>query len=312
MNVGLNKKVMAQTVIGIFDTSAEAYTAVERLVSSGFLRDRVDLSLHSDSSQYVSGRSVDDDNDDGLGEKISRFFKSLFDSDDDRDKYATVAKKGAAVVTVTAETHEEAERASDLLDECGAVDVDERSKAYANGLWSGTSTERKEISSTSSDGSYTSAEAEITNRDNLRDDDFDKTRSIPIIEEELQVGKREVERGGVRIRSRIVERPVEETVRLREERVTVDRNAVNRPASAGDFDTFREGEMEIKQRAEVPVVNKEARVVEEINLNKDVREREETIRDTVRKTEVEIDNEVTDIDDEESLSDRRQKRDTDL
>jgi stress response protein YsnF len=304
---------MAQTVIGIFDTSAEAYTAVERLVSSGFLRDRVDLSLHSESSQYATGRSVDDDSDDGLGEKIKRFFKSLFDNDEDTDKYSAVARKGAAVVTVTAESNEEAERAADVLDEAGAVDVDERSKAYANGLWSGTTARDMQDSSlSSSDRSYASTDTDISDTDRLRDDDFDKTRSIPIIEEELQVGKREVERGGVRIRSRIVERPVEETVRLREERVTVDRNAVDRAASPGDFDTFREGEMEIKQRAEVPVVNKEARVVEEINLNKDVREREETIKDTVRKTEVEIDNEVTDIDDEESLSDRRQKRDTDL
>jgi stress response protein YsnF len=299
---------MAQTVIGIFDTAAEAQQAVERLVSSGFLRDRVDLSLHNESSQYISGDRYDDRTDDGLGEKISRFFKSLFDSDDDREKYASVARRGAAVVTVTADDNDEAERARDLLDEAGAVDVDERSKAYANGIWSGSTTGTSNPERTTYSDTY-----EDTDVDRTRvTDEIDKNRSIPIIEEELRVGKREVERGGVRIRSRIVERPVEETVRLREERVTVDRNTVDRPASGTDFDTFREGEIEIKQRSEVPVVNKEARVVEEINLNKDVREREETIRDTVRKTEVEIDNEVTDVDDEERLSDRRLKKDTDL
>jgi stress response protein YsnF len=48
------------------------------------------------------------------------------------------------------------------------------------------------------------------------------------------------------------------------------------------------------ERAEVPVVNKEARVIEEISLNKEVTERDETIRDSVRNTEVDIDRDDTD------------------
>ena len=44
------------------------------------------------------------------------------------------------------------------------------------------------------------------------------------------------------------------------------------------------------EHAEVPVVNKEARVVEEISLGKEVTERDEVVRDTVRKTEVDVDN----------------------
>lgn len=110
--------------------------------------------------------------------------------------------------------------------------------------------------------------------------------TIPVIRENLEVGKREVERGGIRLRSRIVETPVEETVNLREETVNVERTPVDRPASGADF---REGEVEMREQAEVPVVNKEARVVEEIKVNKEVTEREETIRDTVRETEVDVD-----------------------
>ncbi|WP_462266739.1 DUF2382 domain-containing protein [Mucilaginibacter sp.] len=111
--------------------------------------------------------------------------------------------------------------------------------------------------------------------------------SIKIIEENLEVGKREVETGGARITSRLVERPVQETVNLKEEHVTVERTAVDRPASTSDFDTFKEGEIELTEHAEVPVVSKEARVVEEVSISKDVEEKEETIRDTVRSTEVE-------------------------
>jgi uncharacterized protein (TIGR02271 family) len=113
--------------------------------------------------------------------------------------------------------------------------------------------------------------------------------TIPIIKEELQVGKREVETGGVNVRTRIVERPVEEHINLREEHVYVERTPVNRPVTDADINNFKEGEIELTEHAEVPVVDKQARVVEEVSLGKEEEEREETIRDTVRNTEVEID-----------------------
>jgi uncharacterized protein (TIGR02271 family) len=110
---------------------------------------------------------------------------------------------------------------------------------------------------------------------------------VPVVEEELQVGKREVERGGVRVESRVEERPVEEQVTLREEHVRVERRPVDRPV--GDAEgLFREGTLEVSERAEVPVVAKEARVVEEVVVNKEVGERTETVRDTVRRTDVNV------------------------
>ena len=118
----------------------------------------------------------------------------------------------------------------------------------------------------------------------------DNTMSIPIIEEEMQVGKKTVQTGGAYIKSRIVEKPVEETVNLQEERVFVERTPVDRLADTTDFDAFKEGTIELKEHAEVPVVSKEARVVEEITVGKEVTERDETIHDTVRKTEVDIEN----------------------
>jgi stress response protein YsnF len=75
-------------------------------------------------------------------------------------------------------------------------------------------------------------------------------------------------------------------VNLRDEEVKVERTPVDRPATEADF---HEGEVEIRERDEVPVVNKQARVVEEIKLNKEVTERNETIRDTVRETKVDVD-----------------------
>lgn len=120
------------------------------------------------------------------------------------------------------------------------------------------------------------------------------TTAIPIIEEELQVGKRVVETGGARLRSRIIERPVEESINLREEHVHIERTPVNRPATAADLNAFQEGEIEITEHAEVPVISKEARVVEEISLEKEVEVRDETIQDTVRRTDVQIEDLDTD------------------
>ncbi len=114
---------------------------------------------------------------------------------------------------------------------------------------------------------------------------------IPVIEEELHVGKRQIEHG-VRITSRVMEKPVEESVQLREERVTVDRQAVDRALTEADRDALVEGVIEVTAREEVPVVSKEARVVEEVRVGKEVRERTETVRDTVRHTDVEIDEEA--------------------
>lgn len=269
---------MAQTVVGIFDSGSDARNAVERLRSNGFMLEDVDM----------SSRDTQED-EEGFGDRVSRFFKNLFSDDDESTRYSNVAKN-AAVVTVRAETEELAEQAADILDDCGAINVDER---YQSGITSG--------SDTSSYNTQATTDIDESRDRNLTTDSVpgDRSTSIPIIEEELQIGKREVERGSVRVRSRIIERPVEESIRLREEHVRVERTPADRAATERDFNAFREGEIEMRQRAEVPVVNKEVRVVEEVNLNKEVTEREEVIRDTVRRTEVDID---------ETENDRRVRR----
>lgn len=117
-----------------------------------------------------------------------------------------------------------------------------------------------------------------------------ESTTIPVIEEMVQIGKQQVSTGGAYIKARIVEQPIEETINLKEEHLNIERNPVDRPANSTDFDTFKEGVIELEERAEVPVVNKQARVVEEIKVNKEVSEHTETVKDTVRKTEVDIEN----------------------
>jgi uncharacterized protein (TIGR02271 family) len=235
---------MPQTVIALFTQAAEARDAQSQLLSSGFANDMVDVSSNSASPGPDERREG----------AIKRFFRELFGQDDEAGRYAAAAERNDAVVTVHALTPDDAMRASQILDDAGAIDIDERA-SFA--------TEPPEEP----------AEEE----------------TLEVLEEDLVVGKRVVETGGARVRSRIVERPVEEDVRLRAEHVVVDRRPVDRPASPADLDAFQSGEIDVVERAEVPVITKEARVVEEISVGVEVDERNETIRETVRGTEVDVD-----------------------
>jgi len=260
---------MAHTVVGFFDDATEAQEAVVKLTKYGIDRERVDVSNSSSgNSSYTSNdnrtgdyRSTDDrEHESG----ITRFFRNLFgDNDNDADKYSRVASRAQSIVTVHANSRDEAEQAADILDDCGAVNVDERAAQYG---YSGSGSDRS--------ANYV-GNTDNLDTDNYRNTDDNRTEKLDVIREDLEVGKREVERVGVRLRSRIVERPVEETVRLREERVTVNRNPVDRATTDSDFSNFEERNIEMIERAEVPVVHKESRVVEEVSLNKEVEEREE-------------------------------------
>lgn len=318
---------MAQTVIGIFNSAEEAQTAASKLIQNGFSPDSVDVSFggasgrNSGSSDYdtvnpnpgtpdftagytntgttemsgtsgITGAS-------GLNETptsatdsdqhesgITRFFKSLFGSDnDDTDRFSRVAT-GGAIITVHARSADEAEQVADLLDEYGAVDVDDvyNQNYGSDTIYGHTTTDQYNtagnLSSDTTEGNLGSDTTVGTTEGS--------SNSIPVIEENLRVGKREVNTGGVRLRSRIVSKPVEESLRLREEYVRVERTPVDRPATTADLDNFQEGTIEMTETAEVPVVSKEARVVEEVSIGKEVEHHDEVIRDTVRNTEVEV------------------------
>lgn len=282
-----------QTVIGLFNKSSDAQDAVQRLVGNGFTKDNVDVSLSRENTGSSNTDFNLDSNPDEHENGVTRFFKNLFGDNDDKDidKFSKAANRGKSIITVHAQTKDEAERAADIMDDCGAIDVDENADDYSYGstgvapVGAFNETTGTTIGTTDTSGAYDNK----SNMDITGDSDSDMTnKSIPIIEENIEVGKRMVQTGGVRLRSRIVERPVEEELRLRQEHVYVERNTVDRPASDTDFDTFKEGEVEVTESNEVPVVNKQSRVVEEVSLGKNVEERTETVRETVRKTEVDI------------------------
>ncbi len=110
--------------------------------------------------------------------------------------------------------------------------------------------------------------------------------TIKVMKEDLVVGKREAEAGGVRVTSHVVETPVQEQVTLHEERVSIERRPVNERVSGTE--AFRDQTIEARATAEEAVVGKDVRVVEEIGIKKEVADRVETVRDTVRETKVDV------------------------
>ena len=117
----------------------------------------------------------------------------------------------------------------------------------------------------------------------------ERRETVPVVEEGLEVGKRRVATGGVRVTSSVSERPVEETVTLREERVEARRTRADRELSPDEAEAaFEDRTVEMLATGEEAEVRKTARVVGEVTLGKRTTEREETVRDTVRRTEVEV------------------------
>jgi uncharacterized protein (TIGR02271 family) len=275
---------MTHTVVGLFDNRTEAQAAMQELVQQGFMQEHIDVSNRKMSDTNATGVSGGDytpdtvstgtggrySNDTGSG--IGNFFSSLFGDDESTvQNYTNAASDADAILTVQVDSAERAQLAADILDRNGAIDVDERGMQY----------NQQNVAQTSG-----TTENRTQTEGNM---------SIPVIEEQLQVGKQQVERGGARIRSRVIEKPVEETVRLREEHIVVNRHPVNRDVTDADLRNFKEGEIELTERAEQAVVGKQARVVEEVEIGKNVTEREETVRDTVRRTDVEVQETDTDV-----------------
>jgi uncharacterized protein (TIGR02271 family) len=112
--------------------------------------------------------------------------------------------------------------------------------------------------------------------------------TIPVIEEQLEVGKRQVETGTVHVTSHVVETPVSESVTLREEHANIERRPVERPATEADLAAFKEEVIEVRQTAEKAVVGKTARVVEEVVVGKTATTNVQQVSDTVRRTVVEV------------------------
>jgi uncharacterized protein (TIGR02271 family) len=244
-----------RTITAMFDSADAANSARDRLLEVGLPSDAVQVIY-----QGASGAAAEDE-DKGLWESIKDFFGG---EDDERATYEEGIRRGGHLLTARVED-QYADEVIVLLENAGAIDLDRRAEEWRAEGWTGAATATAEASRAGTE------------------------EAIPVVQERLRVGKREVNRGGVRVRSYVVEEPVEEQVNLREERVDVERRPVGQRIRAGAaHELLQDRTIEMTESAEEAVVSKDAEVTEEVVVRKFEGERTEGVSDTVRRTEVDV------------------------
>ncbi len=279
------------TVVAVFDDVSEARAAASELKTAGLGSDKVYVS--SENTPAGSNAGYTPHHEGGF----TGWVKSLFGGEehDHGRSYETAVAGGKTVVSIDT-TEANADRASEILSRHSPVDVHTDDFGAAHGV---------ATSDTHSAG-YAGSRSDVLNaRDELdtaagspgsfghpagRPVDTNAAPAIPVVHEELKVGKRDVQTGGVRVYSRMTDTPVEQDVNLRQEHVRVDRQPVDRAATDADLRAGRDQVIEVSEYGEEPVVAKQARVVEEVRVNKDASERTETVRDSVRQSDVQVEN----------------------
>ena len=192
-----------------------------------------------------------------------------------RNLFSEGVGQGNQLIVVQGIADDDAEQAAAIMDRHHVVDLSRRQPNYRP-----QSLQRTASSTTSSAASSTAMNTNLYEGQDM---------VVPIVEEQLRIGTRAVERGGVRVRTHIEEVPVNEQVTLREETVQVERRPVNRAVTDADLAAMHDDTIEVTETDEEAVVSKEARVVEEVVVRKDAQERTETVQDTVRRTQVDVD-----------------------
>lgn len=293
-----------RTMTAMYDTRGAAETARDELVSAGIARDAISIRGTEAGEAGAAATTA------GEGRGFWGSLSDLFMPDEDRSTYEEGIRRGGYLLSVRAPQGLEDE-AEAILERSEPIDVDARSASWRESGWTGHGGAAA-AGGTAATGAVPVGTPYLAEEDRT---DLEATRTAPtlaetgsgapaarstaegedtlkVMEEQVRVGKREVGRGGVRVRSYVTERPVEEQVELRQEHVTVERRPVDRELAPGEATAaFQERTIEAVERGEEAVVSKTARVVEEIGIRKDVERQTETVRDTVRKQEVEIDDE---------------------
>jgi uncharacterized protein (TIGR02271 family) len=265
---------MNQTVVGVFNSHDAAEQAAAELSSQGFERSAMHIhateAARGESSTTGSTSASTSGADEGMGvmSSIRHFFADLFgDEQEHAGHYSEAVRRGGAVLTVDAD-ESRLDAAREALERAGAVDIE------------------REVSSWRAQGyEKHDAAAAPYSRDQAQ---AERGNVLPVVEESLEVGKRQVAGGAVRVVSRVVAQPVSESVELRREEATIERRPVDRPVTEADAAPFQERTVEVTEMAEKAVVNKSARVVEEVVVGKHVTTETQVVEDTVRHTEVEV------------------------
>src|SRR5215472_15926109 len=250
-----------EKIVAVYDKAVKAKEAARALESSGFAAGDISV-LNRDS---LTDAEVHES---GLWRRL--FGRNV--GDHESAVYGRTIESGGAVLTLrTADT--EVPRAMKILDVHNPVDVNERSTALGvTPPTTRTAAPQQPVAS-----------AKLTKEEVLR-----------LAEEQLEVGKRQIETGRARIRRFVTEKPVEAQVTLHEEHAEMVRRAVTDPSLLRDVD-WSDKTIEVPEMSEQAVVTKTARVAEEVLIRREGSDHVETVRDTVRRQQVELERLPRDI-----------------
>jgi len=277
---------MTKTAVGLYSEAAAAYGKIDELLAAGIRKDQLSYVASEHAARTAPAPEAAKELSGPLGKgqvslhTLADDLASIGVPQDEADGYAEGVRRGGVLLVVQADD-EAAERAVEIMHHQSVVDIEDRTASWRERGWTGYQPGA---------APYTAEEAERERAEYATEQaraPETGEKKIPLAEEEVQVGKREVPRGGIRVHSRVVEQPVEEKVRLRDEEAYAERRTTDRPVRPGD-EVFQERDVEVTETDEEAVVSKEARVVGEVAVGKERKEREQTVRDKVRRTEVDV------------------------
>ncbi|MBB3268363.1 MULTISPECIES: YsnF/AvaK domain-containing protein [Azospirillum] len=242
---------MSTIVVGLYKEPRAAQKAFQALIAAGCREKDIDT--------FDGAGNADKATQELLGHGFTK---------DIAQRYAAAIKQGHTLVAADI-ADQDADAAEAILDENGAIDLPDASSHQSKKTAKADSgkTDKGTV------GSGTDMEEE----------------TVPVVEEQVEIGKRRVSKGGVQVTTEVTETPVRETVRLREEKVDVERHKADRALGAREADAaFEEKTVEMTATSETPEVTKEARVVEEVVLSKKATEHDKTVEASARRTDVKV------------------------
>jgi len=262
-----------ETLVAAFDTKEHATAAVNALKAGGFHSD--DISVF-DHSRLKVGKEVV-----GTAPKQAGVWQWLFGRDlnlYEAQVYGSTIDDGGTVVAVRVPPDQVA-HASGILDLHHPIDIQDRAVTTNIAPAAQVESAAKSIAATPLAEDQTVA---VTPK--LAEVHGDTLR---LAEEQLEVGKKMVETGRTRVRRFTTERDVAQDVTLHEEHAELLRKAISQPAELTDVD-WADSALEVIETKEHALVNKIARVVEEISLRKKGDDHVETIHEKLRRQQAEV------------------------
>lgn len=205
---------MAHTVVALYDNYTDGQQALNALTRSGFSQEQASLSPGEDTrdARDATLRTPHQD-EGGVTGTISGFFRSLFGSvkeDRHTDIYSEAVRRGSYLLTVHTDSDEQNDRATEIINRYQPVDIDERAGQWQSQGWSG----------------YDASAPALTDAEIQQE----RTRYAGA---SMQSGKREVQRGRVRVFQRAVETPMQEQA--------------HEPASEADLAALKNASFDVRE-----------------------------------------------------------------